>query len=506
MLGLGLLGGGIATTNWLAKLGAKVTVTDLKTEQQLASSIKRIKGDVRFHLGGHTEEDINHNDIIVINPDISYKNRYVKLARELGKLVENEATLFYRFARHPIIGVTGTRGKTTTTNWIKTLLDARYTAVVAGNSPSHPLLKVLETVNRAGNRRHSPAPADQRGSVRIVNEIPSFHLELFDANLVPARSPDIAVITNLYRDHMNRYQSLEEYAGAKANIFAHQTAVQHLILNHDNDWTPFFLGKAPCSTVWLFSTSSLPVGSRGVFLNQGAVYFQTGAASAKSVLAERVLDVAEFGKELGQHNIENLLPSALAAHLSGVSWSEIGERLSALRGVPFRQETILENERIKVVNDTTATTPEGCIAAVKRFGDAECVLIAGGTDGNLEYTDWGETIPKYIKPENLILLSGSATNKMIQALAARSANPAEDTLPDLADFSQQSADVKGTLIVRDTLLDCIRTALATASKYPRSVLLFSPAAKSFEKFKNEMDRGKRFNKLIARELKKSTKP
>ncbi|HKV41475.1 MAG TPA: hypothetical protein VJX67_19870, partial [Blastocatellia bacterium] len=107
---------------------------------------------------------------------------------------------------------------------------------------------------------------------------------------------------------------------------------------------------------------------------------------------------------------------------------------------------------------------------------------------------------------NLILLSGSATNKMIQALAARSANPAEDTLPDLADFSQQSADVKGTLIVRDTLLDCIRTALATASKYPRSVLLFSPAAKSFEKFKNEMDRGKRFNKLIARELKKSTKP
>ena len=106
VFGLGLLGGGVATTNWLLKHGAKVTVTDLKTKEQLAPSLKRIKGKVMLRLGGHSEADIRANDAVVFNPDISVKNPYVALARKLKKRVENEATIFYALCDKPIVAIT----------------------------------------------------------------------------------------------------------------------------------------------------------------------------------------------------------------------------------------------------------------------------------------------------------------------------------------------------------------------------------------------------------------
>ncbi len=134
VFGLGLLGGGVATTNWLLKHGAKVTITDLKNKKQLAPSLKKIKGRVALKLGGHSEKDIRENEIIVLNPDVSPKNPLVKLARKLGKQIENEATIFYKLCPKPIVAVTGTRGKTTTANWLAHFLNARYKTIVSGNS------------------------------------------------------------------------------------------------------------------------------------------------------------------------------------------------------------------------------------------------------------------------------------------------------------------------------------------------------------------------------------
>src|SRR3989344_7267519 len=118
VFGLGLLGGGVATTNWLIKHGAHVTVTDMKSEDYLEPSLKRLKGRPKLCLNGHDKKDIDDNEIIVFNPDVSINNLFVKYARKLGKQIENEATIFYKLCPRPIIAVTGTRGKTTVANWI----------------------------------------------------------------------------------------------------------------------------------------------------------------------------------------------------------------------------------------------------------------------------------------------------------------------------------------------------------------------------------------------------
>lgn len=457
VFGLGLLGGGVATTNWLIKQGAKVTVTDLKSREQLMPSVKKIKGKAVYKLGGHSEEDIKNNDIIVINPDVSIYNSYVQLAKKLGKQIENEATIFYKFCSKPVIAVTGTRGKTTTTNWLAHFLNSSYKAIVSGNSYEEPLLKTLGRLSEF--------------SV-VANEVPSFHLELFDGSIP---HPTVAVITNIFRDHLNRYKSFEDYAGTKANIFRSQTSQDNLILNYDNRWTPFLLRQKPRSKVWFFSVVKLPEKRDGVFYSGGNVFFQEKGRRVK------VLNIGGFAGKRGKHNIGNLLAGSLAAYLAGVSWINIGKRIGSLPQIPFRQETVFSNKKLKIINDTCATSPDGGIAAIERFAGPSCILITGGTDRQLEYKGWARIVTRKIKPENMIMLAGSATDKMLSSLGKSYAL---------------------RVSVLDTLQECMEKALVLAKKYPNSIVLFSPASKSFEKFKNEYDRGKQFNRLVGRLLKK----
>ncbi|MEX1064180.1 MAG: UDP-N-acetylmuramoyl-L-alanine--D-glutamate ligase [Candidatus Paceibacterota bacterium] len=455
VFGLGLLGGGVATTNWLIKHGAVVTVTDLKDKDQLEHSLENIKGKVKLSLGGHKDEDIKDNDIIVINPDVPINNRFVELARKLGKTVENEATIFYKSTTRPIIAITGTRGKTTTANWAGHFLKAKKKTIVTGNSYIEPMMKALDKVGKY--------------SV-VVNELPSFQLELFDE---VSEAPEIAVITNIYQDHLNRHGSLRNYANTKANIFRSQSSDQNLILNYDNDWTEFFLKQKPKSKIWFFSLLTLPKQLNGVFYKDDTIYFQSNREVKKA------LDVKGFIEKWGGHNLQNLLVSSLAAHLGGISWPIIQKNIKTLPQVPFRQEVIFENEQIRVVNDTAATSPDGGIAAVKRFGSPSCVLITGGTDRQLDYSQWAKVVPKFVKPENIIMIDGSATGKMLAVLGS-----------------------KGHKIrVFNTLEECVVAALSRLSGHSGATLLFSPASKSFEKFKNEYDRGDKFNKLIGEKLK-----
>jgi len=481
VFGLGLLGGGVATTNWLLKQGAKVTVTDLKDEKVLASSLKKIKGKVKLVLGGHSEKDIKENEFIVVNPDVSINNKYVQLALKLGKKVENEATIFLKSWQKPTVAVTGTRGKTTTTNWTAHFLKSRYRATVAGNSYSKPFLKILDRKNKF-----------QFAAL----EIPSFALEFFvplpklhrplasrdrsrmgqDSTLGSTSAlgrPDVAVITNVYQDHLNRHGSLREYALVKASIFRNQKRNQNLILNFDNEWTKLFLKQKPKSRIWFFSGKTLPKKLNGIYVSEDKVYFQNSGKK------EAVLEIADFSKNWGRYNVLNLLASSLAAHLSGIDWQDIQKNIETLPQIAFRQETIYDNGKIKIINDTTATSPDGGIAALERFGSPTTILIAGGTDRQLDYKGWVKVVVKNIKKENIILLSGSATQKM----------------RDLINCGE----------ALDSLAECLKTALRKAGKFSKSVVLFSPAAKSFEKFKNEYDRGKQFNNLVKKLVKKETK-
>ena len=458
VFGLGLLGGGVATTNWLLRQGAQVTVTDLKTEEQLKTSLEKINGQVVLKLGGHSEEDIRSHDVIVCNQDVSINNPYIQLAFKEGKRVETEGTLFFKLFPKRIVGITGTRGKTTTTAWTTVFLQSTLRATTAGNwGDVNPFLEIVDK---------------GKNFDVVVAEIPSFQLEYF---YLIDRSPEVAIITNLSPDHLNRHGDMKGYALAKANLFKHQTSDQHLILNRDNEWTEFFISQKPKSHIWQFSRTKLPGNVDGIYYEGSKIFLQEKAN------AQSILSIGNFVKEKGEHNLENLLASSLAAHLAGIPWEKIQAAVPSLPQVKFRQEIIFKNEKLTIINDTTATSPEGAIAALKRFAGPNTILIAGGTDRQLEFSDWADAVTRYITKGNLILLGGSATDKMMVALKERGFDA-------------------NTFSVQETLAKAVAAGLAKVRHQEGAVLVFSPGAKSFEKFLNEFDRGEQFNALIKKEL------
>ncbi len=451
VFGFGILGGGLATTNWLLKQGAKVTVTDLKTEAQLKDSLSKIKGKAILKLAGHEKKDIEEAEIIVVNPDVSVRNEFIQYALNSGKEVVNESVIFFEQFKKPIVGVTGTRGKTTTTAWTNYLLGSQFKSTIVGNSSERPFLKILDLAN---------------DYELAVAEVSSFHLELWDHVAVPG--PKVAIITNIYQDHLNRHQTLEEYARVKANIFKYQTTNDHLILNGDNSLIEFFKKCKPKAHVWVFSLNELPENQDGVWAEGEIVYFQ------KDGRKEQVLSLHNIFKSRGQHNLYNFLASSLATHLLGCSWRQIQSRMDSLPEIPFRQEIIFQNSKLTVVNDTTATSPEGGIPAVKRFGGSETILITGGTDRDLDFSEWVVSVRQNIEPSNIVFLAGSATEKMRH---------------ELGGFASKIKPL-------ETLEECVSLAFEKSGQFEQSVVLFSPACKSFEKFKNEFDRGQQFNDLV----------
>lgn len=302
IFGLGILGGGVATANWLLKQGAKITITDLKNKQQLKESLRKIKGKYKLSLGGHRKSDIDLNEIIVVNPDVSIKNEFIRHAYKQKKTVLNEASIFFENFQKPIIAVTGTRGKTTITNWINYFLNTGFKSSPAGNSTDFQFLKVLSRKNRLD---------------AAVIEISSFHLEYFSEVKF---APDIAVITNIYQDHLNRHDTIKNYASAKANIFKSQNKGQALILNYDNEWTKFFLKLRPKAKTYFFSLKQLPKNYNGIYPQNNCAVFRQNGNKIK------VLDLSGFEQKYGKHNLQNVLASALAAYSFGISWAKMQKK------------------------------------------------------------------------------------------------------------------------------------------------------------------------------------
>lgn len=429
-MGLGILGGGVATARWLSGEGAELTVTDLKDKEYLKPSLEKLKNlDIKFVLGRHDEKDFLETDILVINPDVSAANPFIEIARKAGKTVENELTLFFKYAKYKsIVGITGTRGKTTTTNWIGAILkNAGKEVVILGNDPDRPFLSEID--NCAEN------------TIAVV-EMPSYQLEILNSS---GFAPHVAVITNLYQDHLVRHQTMQNYALVKSNIFKNQKEDDFLILNKNNEWTKFFLNKKPKSKVIFSSDISLPN-----------------------------FDAEKFSLEFGEHNLANFLAAASACVYLGVSVEDVLKSIEYLPQIKFREELVYDKNELQIYNDTTATSPEATIAALQRFckNNIKVILITGGTDRELDFGDWGQQVKKCLNQENIVLLSGSATEKMKAALGLMSEE-------------------------YDNLESCLWSAVKKTEKSGnKSIILFSPSSKSFEKFKNEFDRGEQFNAII----------
>ncbi len=365
IFGLGLLGKGLQDAIFFAEKGAQVKVTDLKTEEQLKESLEQLKKfpKIEYTLGEHKEEDILWADLIIRNPGVPQKSNFIKLAKKNKIPVEMDESLFAKYCPCPIIGITGTRGKSTTTTLIHKILSDYFskqdqTVYLAGNILGVATLPLLDRVK----------PNDL-----VVLELSSWQLQGFGENKI---SPHIAVFTNIFPDHLNYYRTMKEYIDDKKFIFKYQKKSDYLVINKDNNYTQKIASEA-ISHVVFFSGADL-------------------SSSWETKL-------------IGKHNLENISGAIKVAQIVGVPEENIKQSIKTFSGLEHRLEVVAEINGITFVNDTTSTTPISGKLALDSI-DKPIVLLAGGATKNLNLSPFAKAITNKVKA--VILLEGSATEEL----------------------------------------------------------------------------------------------
>lgn len=366
IMGLGLLGRGVGDARYLAECGAKLIVTDLKSREELLESVTQLESfpNVTFVLGEHRLEDFTGRDFILKAAGVPLDSLYIAEAKKHGIPVRMSADLFAEISGLMCIGVTGTRGKSTVTHMLATVLKAGGKKVLlGGNVRGVSTLSLLSEVTA----EHI-----------AVLELDSWQLQGFgEAHM----SPHIAIFTTLYPDHLNYYQSdLDAYLADKANIFLSQTEEDTLIL-----------GKQCAPTI---------IDRYGEVIE-----------SKTLVVDETKLSDTWVLRILGMHNRYNAALALAAAREIGIPDEVSRTTLGSFAGVPGRLEFIREVNGVHIYNDTTSTTPEATLAALAALDPARTVLIMGGTDKNL---DMNTLLLKLGEVKRTILLAGTGTSRILE--------------------------------------------------------------------------------------------
>ena len=443
VMGLGLLGGGVAAARYaVAQHAAEVTVTDLRGEDVLRPSIAKLAGlPIRYVLGEHDEADFRRADVVVRNPNVPRGAPLLAIAREAGARVEMEIAWYVRACPGPIAGVTGTRGKSTTTMLLYHILrTAGLDPLLGGNLGGIETLSLL------------PHATPSRWTVL---ELGNWMLE----GLHPIqRSPRLAIFTNLLPDHLNAYDSMADYGEAKSSIFRYQGAHDIAIFNADNEWTRRYADEAPAGTVWLYSPERRMAWRRG------------DEASARHDRYSSLMALR------GTHNIGNAQAASLAAELIGVPPGAISAGVASFGGIPHRLEVVRALDGATWINDSASTAPVAGVAALNSFSEP-VVLIAGGNSKNLDATDFARLAAQRCK--RIVLLAGNASDAFAEQLRAAAREQGRD------------------IIVEGPYNDLGRVlAAARASAAPGDVVLLSPGFTSFGMFLHEFDRGDRFRAAV----------
>jgi UDP-N-acetylmuramoylalanine--D-glutamate ligase len=452
VFGLGLHGGGVSTVIFLATHGAReIIVTDMRSREELTPSIQKLAAykNVTYVLGQHRQEDFTRVDLVVKNPAIPWTNEYVKSAEAHRVPVEMDASLFFRACKVPIIGVTGSKGKTTTAALIAHILESAGKSVVSVGISQLGVLSLLDRITEQ--------------SV-VVFELSSWRLSSLHRL---KRSPHIAVVTTIYPDHLNYYKTMAAYIEDKSAIFRFQKNKDVVVANFDSAPVREMVQDAP-----------------------GTLLFASASGEREQTMAWCVNDtlwVSEQGKEKvllpvsdlalpGEHNISNVLLAALAVLAYGVSLQAVREGVKSFGGVPHRMEKVAEKNGVTFYNDTTATIPDAAVAALRSFTQP-VVLIAGGSDKNLDFQVLAREL--LIRPKAVVFLSGAGTEKLIQAMRGLLSGAERDR-----EF---------------VVVESMEKAFASAAEQAVSgdVVLLSPGAASFGLFQNEFDRGEQFRQAVA---------
>ncbi|MFZ2187495.1 MAG: UDP-N-acetylmuramoyl-L-alanine--D-glutamate ligase [Candidatus Moraniibacteriota bacterium] len=451
VFGLGLNMGGVGTVRFLAEHGAReIIVTDIKSREELEPAVVKLAKykNITYIFGQHRPEDFTRVDMVIKNPVIPWTNEYIQLAKKNHVPVEMDSSIFFALCKAPIIGVTGTKGKTTTASLIAHILEKCGKQVVRVGIGQIGVLSALEKITSE--------------SV-VVFELSSWRLSAL-AHL--KKSPHIAVFTNLYPDHLNYYKTMESYGADKRNIFLFQKKKDVTLANAENEEVRALVQDAPASLIW-FGVSQ-DIDGDGVWREGERLFVRQGEKQSVLMSLEQV-------PLKGEHNIGNVLAAALAALAFGLSPEQVSAGIKSFPGVSHRLELVAEKNGVRYYNDTAATIPEAAIAALRSFAEP-VILIAGGSDKRLTFDALAKEILD--RSKGLILLKGAATEKLTQALKA--------CLPE--------AEKNRPITVVESMAKAVE--LASRSAEPGDIVLLSPGATSFGLFQNEFDRGDQFKKIV----------
>jgi len=441
---LGLARSGEAAAKLLIKLGAKVLISDQKGEEQLKDIVERIKGEypqIEFHLGGHPEEIFEGADLAVVSPGVPFNIPILEIVRKKGISVIGEIELAYRVCKAPIIAITGTKGKSTTSTLTGQILSKTFKdgkIVVAGNIGT-PLSQYV---------------LDLTETDLLVLEVSSFQLE----TIVYFR-PVISAILNIMTDHLDRHKDFEEYYTAKRRIFANQTEQDYIVLNADD---PMASACASITHAKVIFFSSRQILDKGVYLKDGNI---VANLNGDIVTICRVNEL----KIPGRHNLENAMTATAISMIYGAEPESIAEVIRAFTGLEHALEFVGEVNGIRFIDDSKATNVVSLKAALESMEKGVILIIGGRDKGN----DYDTIIPLVKEKVKHLVIIGESADKIQNLLGSLSVPHRAGTMNDAVSMAYKLAESGDTV-------------------------LLSTACASFDMFRDYAERGKIFKEAVKR--------
>ncbi|MGA8442592.1 MAG: UDP-N-acetylmuramoyl-L-alanine--D-glutamate ligase [Candidatus Sulfotelmatobacter sp.] len=440
VLVVGLGKSGVASALFLKAHGARVAVSDTKSGDELHNEIPvLLDHGITVETGGHGERTFRGQDLIVVSPGVPVDAAPLVQARSLGESVIGEIELAAQFLPGPIVAITGSNGKTTTTTLTGEILTAGGLSTLVGGNIGTPAISLAEQAKR---------------ETVIVLEVSSFQLET-----IQTFRPKIAVVLNVTPDHLDRHRTLEDYVAAKERIFENQRGDDFAVLNEDD---PTCMAMAARTRAQVFWFSRQKEVKQGAWVRDGNILFRQDEHQRE------IMQVAEIPLK-GAHNLENVLAAVCASALMGCAPEKIRQAVRDFKAVEHRLEYVATIRGADYYNDSKATNVDATIKALESF-PSNIHLILGGKDKGSDYTVLNDLLRQRVKRVYTI---GAAAAKI-------------------------ESQIQGVEVVHaETLENALRKANAVAQ--PGDVVLLAPACASFDQFKSYEHRGKVF-KDIARGL------
>ncbi|MCX7990761.1 MAG: UDP-N-acetylmuramoyl-L-alanine--D-glutamate ligase [Proteobacteria bacterium] len=429
---------GIKSALFLKNRGGNVFVNDIKPPKDLSEESKILQQkDIPYYFGEHREEFFLNQDYIIVSPGVPHNTDLFKKAGEKGIEIMGEMELASRFISTPIIAITGTNGKTTTTTLIGEILKSAGKKVFVGGNIGTPLIEY----------------ADDDSKDLVVLEVSSFQLET-----ISHFHPYGAVLLNITPDHLDRYNGMEGYTEAKMRIFENQESFDFAVINEDDQWIMKYR-YGILSEIFTFSTKKEV--KRGAYYRDGKIFLRHPLLKNEEIIFSDNIALK------GLHNMENVMASVITAIELGVHLDPIRDTLVRFTGLHHRVEFVDEIDGVKFYNDSKGTNVGATEKALAGFNN-KVVLILGGRDKGGDYTFLNDEIKRIVKA---VIAIGEAKEKIYQQL--------KDLVPVFKVEEFESA---------------IRTAFKNAEK--GEIVLLSPACSSFDMFSSYAERGNRFVDIV----------